>query len=224
MKTCLQFVLLLAGVITVSARPYIQFAPRAAADSGGRTMTVQVMVDALDPAALGTFYLTAAIVPTNSSSLVYNDVGTFRIDGQPVHATRDMIYGTPPTQKSGKTYPAWYKEMSFSFNPSQRTRNEELSNSKGAYHSGGDAYFREFEIDVSGLPEGVSLVFDVYTQGNPRPRSLWDRFLGRNLDTPGSRIPSGGDPVAVPDAGATSALLALGLASLVAARRWSRRA
>lgn len=120
-----------------------------------------------------TFFISAGIVPQAVESPSF-DVGSFTINGVTIHATdAGMDFGRPPLDATANpllpphsVYDTYFHEFSFTFDAGLTTATyntgEEGAGGTGFDAAGSGSYYVAFEIDISGLDSGVTIVFDLY--------------------------------------------------------------
>ncbi len=183
------------------------------------TFTLFAMLDSLAPS--GTYYIAAGLTPSLDQFPVPS-LGSFTFNGETVNAVGDMTYGAPALMPGHGVYPTYYKEFSFTFDTSSahRFHNYNVEDVVGE-HAGvtqsnsGKSLFMAFEVDVTNLAAGSTLVFDLYTynaSGKGKVKFVKAPF-SHNAEA------GGGGGVAVPEGGASLAMLVLGLALTF----WSKR-
>ncbi len=167
--------------------------------------------------ASGHYFISMALTPQTS---VGGDYGSFMVNGHTVHATADMVYGTPPLEAdqsfdpgdlaAHNIYPTYFYEYAFAFDPAQTVA---AYNSADGTTAPGTLFAQTFHLDVSGMTGGAGLHFDLYDEV----------ARGGDLDV-GRFAPYSHDaefvPPSVPEPG-TLGLLGLGLCAipLIARRR-----
>jgi hypothetical protein len=182
------------------------------------TFTLYAMLNSLTPHG-GNYFISAALFPAPST--VGGNYGSFVFDGQTVNATADMVYGSPTNLPAHGIFPTWYKEFSFTFNPTKKFNNYNVEDVAGIHagvtpSSSGKALYEDFTIDVSGLAAGTTLVFDLYTYGASGTGKVKFAPFSHNAGS------GGGGGNLVPDGGTTLMLLGAALAGLAAFRRRAR--
>ncbi len=114
------------------------------------------------PASSGTYWVDVAITPNTTSA---QNLGSFIFNGTPVNVTSGMTLGNPGLPPHG-VYNTYYKEFSFTFNPSHKITPYDVSLGAGqpATHlnSSGTGFYNEFSVNLSGLSENVEVWFDLY--------------------------------------------------------------
>ena len=224
MKRLAQCLLIVAGLQTgASALPLLQLDASPGYYVGGANestiaadpeFTLFAMYAGLNPT--GTFYISAAVAGTLPNSPV--DLGSFTFGGQVIDVSADMTWGSPSLMPPHGVYPTWYKEFAFTFDGASKMNNYNVEDVAGLHTGpvaqliGGTGLFVPFEVDVSGLAEGTTLIFDLYTYTGSGSKLKIKK-------APFSHNAEGSNPPSVPDGAATAALLGLGLLGLEAGRR-----
>lgn len=226
--------LILAGALVQGtwALPMLQL-DIAGGSYDGSTETVVTGAKQFDLIALlnsrstaGKYYLSMALTPVTSKPA---DYGFFKVNGQTVDVTADMLYGTPPAElylpsdpgdlPTHSIYPTYFFEYAFYFNPAKTTSAYDVQDEAGRGLVGsGDLFYQTFALDVSGLKAG-GLHFDLYNEDNNWLDVDVDKFAPFSHDAEYVR---GTTPEAVPEPG-TLGLMGLGLAGIALfARRRAR--
>ena len=159
-----------------------------------------------------TYYLSAAISPNPGAG----DFGSFSINGT-IYNSANMTFGTPPIETvdgelaSHGIFPTYFAELSFNFNGASTI---DAYNVQDGSSAPGSLYLKTFAVDMSGVTDGFTVHFDLYTYGEKGAKkiSITD-FAPFSHDAEGGHT--------VPDGGATAALLGLGVLGLAAIRRKS---
>lgn len=176
------FVLFLSAA--AFAVPYLQLdASDSEYDAGTETIvstsdtfTLYALVNTESPQYTDTnekYYISMALTPKTSTPGTY---GSFSFNGTSYDVTDDMEYGTPPiatvTVPDNKdlqdhsifeTYFVQYTP--FTLNGSSNAPLYNVQDNPGALDksTAGPLHYAEFAVDVSGLQEGYSIHFDLYT-------------------------------------------------------------
>lgn len=132
----------------------------------------------LDPtaqgvSASGTYYVSVALTPATSTSA---SLGSFTFNGTNVNVTSGMTYGTPPIELGGLatrdpgdlashgTFPTYFREFSFTFNPLNRSGIYNTADTPGGIHAGSGLLYAAFTVDRSLLNSPYQLHFDLYNE------------------------------------------------------------
>lgn len=118
-----------------------------------------------------TYYLSIALAPNIGPAPA--SVGSFTVNGAPINATSDMVYGNPPVELnqghdsgdlgSHGIFPTYFTERAFQFNPSNTSAIYNTRLHAGAGPSTGTGmYYAAFAIDRSLLSSEYQLHFDLY--------------------------------------------------------------
>lgn len=104
------------------------------------------------------------------------DLGSFRVNGQLVHATGDMRFGVPPYELDGTAArdpgdlashgldETWFVQNDFVFSVDRRSGIYDTALHAGSGpRPGTGMLYTAFEFDTSGLAPGISLHFDLYS-------------------------------------------------------------
>lgn len=193
------------------------------------------------------YYLSAALIPSQAKTVPGPNYGSFTIgldannDGSingsetliTVNVTADMVYGVPPLEtnlahdggdlpKHG-IYETYFKEIAFKFSNSLKTAQYDAESAgKVALPNGsGNMFYVPFLVDVSGLKEGFGIHFDLYSTKARRGDVDVDDFAPFSHDAQ-SKLTRTVQPIPTPDAGATVALMGVGLIALGELRRRMR--
>lgn len=183
------------------------------------TFTVTALMNGL---AIGdTFYISAAVIPQQK---VGANLGSFVFAGQTIDVTADMVYGVPPIVaadddlQSHGIFETYFAEFAFTFSAAQTKAAYNVQDDTSAR---GSLYFKDFEVDVSGLADGYGLHFDLYHLARDKKGKLViDEFAPFSHDAESDLVHGGGgggDP-RLPDSGYTLVLLGLGFLSLAGVR------
>ena len=123
-----------------------------------------------------TYYLSVALTPPTSDPA---SLGSFMINGTAVNVTSGMTYGTPPielgdvaTTDAGDlaphgTYPTYFREFSFTFNPLNTSGVYNSAQTPGGITSnlgGTGLLYAAFTVDRSLLASPYQLHFDLYNE------------------------------------------------------------
>lgn len=125
------------------------------------------------------YYIAAAIAPKVAQTTT--GLGEFSFNGQQVHATADMVWGTPPVETYfggtanrdpgdlGKhdIYDTYFKEFSFNFTPAQRATPVDVEQVVGQPPSAdpnGGMYYMAFQVDTEYLDPAFTVHFDMYDE------------------------------------------------------------
>ncbi|MHB1307798.1 MAG: choice-of-anchor N protein [Limisphaerales bacterium] len=167
----------------------------------------------------GTYYLSAALVPRQTQTTPPPSLGSFTINGATILVTGDMTYGVPPLESNvafdngdlGQhgIFETYFFELPFQFTQSQTTSKFNVADP--LEKPTGTMYYVPFQIDVSALPVGYGIHFDLYD--TVAKNGDIDLLNGKGAFAPfshdaASRINT------VPDGGTTAALLGLGMLSI----------
>jgi hypothetical protein len=124
-----------------------------------------------------TIYISAALNPKIGP--VGHDLGSFGFNGQTVNATRDMTYGTPPSERYGgdpaydpgdlpqpEIYPTYFTEFAFHFDAAHRTNAYNTATHTGGLSPNphGAAYYQTFTVDTRRLDPHYVVHFDLYNE------------------------------------------------------------
>ncbi len=155
------------------------------------------------------FYISAALIP--STSVPVPGLGSFKFGDQTIKVTDEMFYGAPPLeqnldwdtgdlQKHG-VFETYYLQFAFQFDPTMFVSAFDTQTGEAA---DGTMYYKSFDVDVSGMPLGYGIHFDLYNVAG-----VTDIDVLKNA--PFSHDATG---YRVPDGGATAALLGLAMVGL----------
>lgn len=195
--------------------------------ASGNSFSLYALADASKVSLSDTFYLSVALLGIASPGGNY---GSFAVNGATVNATGDMVYGTPPVDamlgnaewdpgdlSSHGIFPAYFKEVGFTFSASQQS---------GIYNSQDDAgsgpiagtvlYYKRFDFEIAGLNPGQVVHFDLYNEKFSRGGEIdINKFAPFSHDAQAVTL--------VPEPETYAMLLAgLGLVGLMARRRRAR--
>ncbi len=181
-----------------------------------------------------TYFLSAALTDAPNQNGNY---GSFSVNGTPIIATLDMVYGTPPLETvlngpggaiwdpsdlaKHSIYPTYFKEFGFTCSAAQQsdTYNTELESGSGP-KAGTGMYYKRFDIDIGGLGVGRGLHFDLYSEKFNK-KGIGD--LDIKYFAPFSHDAEAHVMTPIPEPETYAMLLAgLGLMGLVARRRKNR--
>jgi len=122
------------------------------------------------------YYLSISIIGTPSA------FGSFTIDGDTIELS-DTVFGNPfGTSNSHGIFDANYYEQVFMFDSSLKRHHVNTDISPGTdplTNIGNDFLYMAFDIDTSGLNDGVGLHFDLYDKNDS---DLGDKFAQFNYD------------------------------------------
>jgi len=122
------------------------------------------------------FYLSMALVPITT---IPGSYGSFKINGTTINVTGDMTLGTPPIETifaliggsdpgdlpSHGIFATYYAQTTFSFSAGTQSGLYNTQDHPGwGPQAGTGMYFKEFEVDVSGLAAGLGIHFDLYNE------------------------------------------------------------
>lgn len=189
--------------------------------SVGNPFTLYALVDtdSGDYSAGLTYYLSAAIVPQTTDGV--NDFGSFTVDGN-TYDFNNMTYGIPPVGLDSNPgllgphdiFDTHYAEISFSTLPGLATPYNSENNPGGPTDdANGTLAYQSFTVDISGLVEGSSVHFDLYTKytsGNKEGGVHKKAPYSHDAQSNGTSVPDDGSPLA---------LLGMSVIGLAAARR-----
>jgi hypothetical protein len=205
MKSVLKLIAVsLLALSTAQAVPVLQLdSPQGTWESS--TETTVSTTDLFDIWALGknpsgTYYLTAVVTP--KTPIGDASFGSFKI-GDSIYsvANGNLLHGAPPNPVGthDNLFPSYYAQIAFSFGATTvASYNVQTGESaKGVLSQ------QIFSIDMSGLADGFGLHFDLFSLSG----GSIDKFAPFSHDAEGRRTN-------VPDAGASAALLAIGIAGL----------
>jgi hypothetical protein len=157
---------------------------------------------AADPFILGdvgSFYISGALVPTQSETSTPPTLGSILFDGEEIDVVAEMPPGTPPRGvfleskdlPSHGIFETYYFERSFTLDATKRAAlyDSQLVDLSGPLPvvADGPLYFQDFEVDVSGLAAGYGIHFDLYTcTVNKHGIPIIDRFapFSHDVTTP----------------------------------------
>lgn len=236
MSARLLFLLLVACAVPVRALPLLQLdvsqgfysEPTESTVATTNAFTLYALLDSTNTS--GTYYISAAIQPAPAGAA---DLGSFVFNGQTVHATADMTWGSPALLPGHGVYPTWYKEFAFNFQSTLKTTNYNVQDVTGP-HTGplasatGTSLYRAFDVDLSGLTNGTTLVFDLYSYDVPTTTTTGSGKAKKVKATTGfafapfSHNAEGTSTTTtnnVPEAGTTAAFLLLGAAATALGHR-----
>lgn len=177
-----------------------------------------------------TYYLSAAVVPSMGKE-PKPELGYFLINSEKIGVTEDMVYGTAPIEialqgfDSGDLakhgiFETFFYEFTFNFDKDNQVGAFNVQTGEAA---SGTMYSMEFSVDVSNMPEGYGIHFDLYnTQLKEIVKKMKngetvtlddydvDSFAPFSHDATGYSLPRNPE-TPVPDGGTTAALLGLSM-------------
>lgn len=165
-----------------------------------------------------TYYLSIAVVPTQSSGSTLPGFGSFTLDGTTYNASSGWVFGVPPSDgliadlpQHGQ-FPTLFLELSFNvlegFANSYDT--QEKPGGFSLYSgSGAKLAYKDFAINTTNLGANYALHFDLYTYSD-----------GQKLDAFAPFSHDAQTTKQVPDGGATAILLGVVLAGFGVIRRY----
>lgn len=120
----------------------------------------------------GKFFISMAVVPSTTTPGSY---GSFLINGNTVNVTADMTAGGPPLESSGifdsgdlaqhGVFPTYFAEQGFFFSSANQSAQYNTQDSAGSgLQAGTGMYYKQFNIDISGLAPGLGIHFDLYNE------------------------------------------------------------
>jgi len=227
------------GLATASAVPMLQLDIGGGLYVGGGDQSIHAQSTVFDLYALytgsvapqqnQTFYISVAIQPKQSQTLIQPNFGTFTVNG--VSYSSGLYYGLPPLDVidgapkvqdlgSHDVYPTYYAEIAFTFDLSKQSGIYNTADNPGGPQSGTGSYYQKFTVDISGLLSAYSLHFDLYdqtvkdvgTKKEPLTAVTMGDFAPYSHDAQsGLGGGGGGGSLLVPDGGTTIILLGLAL-------------
>lgn len=166
----------------------------------GQNFTLYALMETSKKTSLSdTYYLSMALFPRTASP---GDPGSFIFNGRTINVTTDMLYGNPglPAHDIFQTN---YLLYGFNFNPQNTVGKYNVQDSPGGFGQPGTGlYYTAFNVDTSGLGNGLSVHFDLFNSETKAPFS--------------HDAQSGNAPIPEP---ATFGLMASGLAGLLGFKR-----
>jgi hypothetical protein len=173
-----------------------------------------------------TYFLSAALIPSKDQISSGYSYGSFKIGNQTYSVTADMVYGIPPLEALYPNlgphgiFPNYYKEISFNFPDTQYNPYNLQYNSGSTPTAGTGMYVKSFDIDISGLINGIGIHFDLYNENIITKKRTYDtQFAPFSHDTEGWK--QNPPPAPVPE---PSTILLLGAGLLGLAAYGTRRA
>lgn len=201
----------------VSAVPYLQLDISDGVYVGGGEETIFATTDPftlyalIDPNAQNKYpdpyyYISIALLKEGSglAESESGDFGYIEVDGDVINVTDDMIFGTPPLEDvlqqndlpSHGIYETYFTEVEFEIDETKKSNEYDSMEDPGGLENwdGGDfLYYEDFSVKLSGLSDGYSVHFDLYTKGyNNRDQLEIQEFAPFSHDaagTPGAPIP-----------------------------------
>jgi hypothetical protein len=175
-----------------------------------------------------TTYLSISLTPAAGPSAA--DLGSFRLGGTTIAATRDMRFGVPPLELGSAIgadpgdlaghAPTFFTEQAFHFSFfRQSARYDTALHAGSGPQAGWGMFYAAFELDTSGLAPGVGLHFDLYSTRRGRGDVDIDRFAPFSHDagtTPVAVAANVARPVPEP---AAAAVFGIGIAAAASASR-----
>lgn len=158
----------------VLAEPYLQFDAYPAVYVGGEEesivstqldFTLYALVNSNSPffgGVDGSFYISATV----AQPVPDGDLGLILLDGLKVYVS-DMDYGTPSAMPPHGVYPTYYYEHEFTLDLGKRTalyNSQDNPGGPGPIVSDGPLYYKDFEVDATGIAHGLLVRFDLYTK------------------------------------------------------------
>ncbi len=162
--------------------------------------TLYALVDSTQGSIAGSFYISGALVPTQSETDPPPDLGSIFFAGEEIDVAGEMTYGTPPIEvdlaskdlPSHGIFETYYFERSFTLDPAKRAALYDSQFAPGGplpVVADGPLYFQDFEVDISGLYPGYGIHFDLYTY-------RWDERRGEYVLA--EKAPFSHDVTAIP--------------------------
>ena len=179
--------LLLVGGNTVFAAKYLQLdadpavyvgPPEESIVATSHVFTLFALVESSKGSTAGQFILSIAVVPDPGYSVPGPDLGSFTFNGSLISvvgtAPNVMDYGIPPIGlvsspgllASHSVFDTYFIEKAFVLNGAKQTNvyNSQVNpGGPGGDVPGGVLYYKEFDIDATGLNHDYALHFDLYT-------------------------------------------------------------
>jgi hypothetical protein len=196
--------LLLVSGNAVFAEPYLQLdanpatylsAPEESIFATETEFTLYALVNSNKGSIDGSFYLSAALVPTMDYTEPPPDLGSFTFDGMLINAVSDMEYGSPPLNTilnkdqiaAHGIYDTYYEEFGFVLGPEYENAtlyNSMITPGGPNLCADGPLYYRAFEVDVSALASEYAIHFDLYTKSPEGSMSQFAPFSHDLVTTP----------------------------------------
>lgn len=119
------------------------------------------------------FFISMALVPATTTPGGY---GSLTVNGTTVNVTSDMTAGGPPLESSGVidpgdlathgVFPTFFWETGFFFTSANQFNAYNTQDQAGQVPltNGTGMYYKEFNIDISGLAPGLGIHFDLYNE------------------------------------------------------------
>lgn len=164
------------------------------------TFTLYALLDPTQIPVGDTYYVSVALAPQTSAGA---DLGSFTFNSTNVAVTSGMTYGVPPLEgllatfdpgdiSPHGTYPTYFREFSFTFNPLNTSSVYNTQNSPGgigANMGGSGLLYASFAVDRSLLVSPYQLHFDLYSQKIRNEGDIDIRYVAPFSHDAGTTVP-----------------------------------